>query len=75
MCYCHIKHVKTYAEFHGLTGGFHQMRATNYANLSICIRFVLFFAILFPPKNQYVNERNECERMQQMQRKDNAWND
>ena len=52
------------------TCGFHQTRATNYANLFVCIRFVLFFCYfvslkksIFERKKQMlmnVNECNEC---------------
>ena len=37
--------------------------------------FLLFFAYFFPQKNQYFHERIDCERMQQMQRKENNLNE
>ena len=61
-----VNHIKIWRVTKPITGGFHQTRATNYANFCICIRFLLFFAILSAKKiniltkETNVNECNEC---------------
>ena len=55
-----------------ITPRFNQTKATNYANFCVCIHLHSFCAVFcnfFSRKNQYFNKRNECKRMQQLQRK------